>query len=150
MGARHRGPPARDTCDDRRPREFNSYQVSWATAVSHFGGGHGPHCMPQRPEPHRPSSQPHSAVAQAGSASAPWLCPTCAAKRLSFLTTLVLSHEGQATFVSDRMRSSNDPLQSLHSYSYIGIVFYSRASPRQITRILLYRPSPSLIVSMSP
>ena len=73
------------------------------------------YCIPQRPEPHLPWSQPHSPVAQAGRAS---VClPTCAAKTLSFRTTFVLSQEGHSTFVSERMRSSNEVLQSLHSYS---------------------------------
>jgi len=78
--------------------------------------------------------------------------PLCAAKRLSFLTTRSLSHDGQAILVSDRISSSKELLHSLHSYSKIGMVYSRRPSRslRQITRMRLYSPSPSLTVSMSP
>jgi hypothetical protein len=36
---------------------------------------------------------------------------------LSFRTTRSLSQEGQATFVSERIKSSNEVRHSLHSYS---------------------------------
>jgi hypothetical protein len=95
-------------------------------------------------------SQPHSPVWQLGIASADFA--VCAANMLSFRTTRPLSHAGHATFVSDRIRRSKELLHSLHSYSKIGMTYSRRASrsSRQKTRILLYSPSPSLTVSMSP
>ena len=59
---------------------------------------------------------------------------------------------GAGDSVSERTRSSNELLHSLHSYSKIGMAYSRRASrsSRQITRMLLYSPSPSLTVSMSP
>jgi len=69
-----------------------------------------------------------------------------AAKRLSFFTTLSLAHEGQAILVSERTSSSKEPPHDVHAYSKMGMSYF----PRQITRIRLYSPSPSLTVSMSP
>jgi hypothetical protein len=48
--------------------------------------------------------------------------------------------------VSERTSSSKEPPQDVHAYSKMGMLYF----PRQITRILLYSPSPSLTVSMSP
>ena len=95
-------------------------------------------------------SQPHSPVWQAGMASAG--LAVWAANMLSFRTTRSLWQVGHATRVSDRIRSSKELLHSLHSYSKIGMTHSRRASrsSRQKTRILLYSPSPSLTVSMSP
>ena len=105
---------------------------------------------PQKPEPHLPRSHPWPPVWQLG--RAPCALFTCAANRLSFFTTRALSQEGHAMVVSDRTRSSNELRHSLHSYSKIGIVYSRRPSRslRQITLMRLYRPSPSLTVSMSP
>jgi hypothetical protein len=89
-------------------------------------------------------------VWQAGTASAGLF--VCAEKTLSFFTILSLSQEGQAIRVSDRTSSSNALPHFLHSYSKIGTIYSLRGlrSSRQITRMRLYRPSPSLTVSMSP
>ena len=106
---------------------------------------------PQKPEPHLPRSQPQSPVWQLGHGARGPFHVRGEQAQLLHDPLAVAGGAGDPSCRTARgaRRSSGIPCTRTRRSAWL----YSRSpsrSPRQITRMRLYRPSPSLTVSMSP